>query len=289
MSVFRRTLIAAPTALGLLATFASAAAALPPARTLFTWTGRVDREVILVVRGRHVETRASGLDASFAPRLEVRDDLPRQVGALEVHKANGRGDVEMLQQPSARNDYTAMLRVWDSRSGSDDYRVVVTWQPTGDVRNDRGGNDRGGNDRGGNDDWDRDRNPGRGNDRDRDDYGNNGRGNGRGNGGRDRDNDGWNNRGNRDAGGIVWTGDVDDVVDIRIRGRRVEYRTRSGAPLRDVRYDFRGNPLPNRAVTLDLGVSRGRGNVEVIQHPNRSNKFTAIIRVTDRRDRKSVV
>jgi hypothetical protein len=247
--------------MGLFVASTSAASALPPARTLFTWTGRVDREVILAIRGRNVETRASGVDASFAPQLEMRDELPRQVGNLDVHMMNGRGSVEMLQQPSARNDYTALLRVSDSRSGSDNYRLVVSWQPSIDDRYP-------GNDRNGNDDWDRDRDRGRDDDR------------GRGNGG--RGNGGWNDRG-RNAGRFIWSGDVDDVVDIRVQGRRVEYRTRSGQPLRNVRYDLRGAPLPNRPVTIELDVSRGRGNVAVIQHPSRSNGFTAIIRVVDRR------
>ena len=88
----------------------------------------------------------------------------------------------------------------------------------------------------------------------------------------------------RDSSGrFFWSGDVDDVADIRIQGRRVEYRTRSGQPLRNVRYDLRGAPLPKRPVTIALDVSRGRGNVAVIQHPSRSNGFTAIIRVVDRR------
>ena len=82
---------------------------------------------------------------------------------------------------------------------------------------------------------------------------------------------------------MAWRGDVDDVVDIRIQGRRVEYRTRSGQALRDVRYDLRGTGMPRRPVTLDLNVSRGRGDVIVVQQPTGSNGYTAIVRVVDRR------
>ena len=105
MSLLRRTLVAAPAALGLLISASSSAGALPPerapvARTLFAWNGKIDREVVLVIRGRNVETRASGLDASFAPRIEVREALPRQVGELDVQLAQGRGVVEVLQRPT---------------------------------------------------------------------------------------------------------------------------------------------------------------------------------------------
>ena len=36
-------------------------------------------------------------------------------------------------------------------------------------------------------------------------------------------------------------------------------------------------------MTIELDVSRGRGDVIVVQQPNRSNDFTAIVRVVDRR------
>ncbi len=289
MSLLRRTLLATPAAVALIATATTSALAEParaaPARapsnadrTLFTWNGTVDREVVLVVRGRSVETRGAGLDASYAPRLDVREALPRQEGQLGVQMQNGRGDVAVLQQPSARNDYTALVRVRDPRGGQDNYRLLVTWlssgnawDPRGDDR-DRDDRDRDNRGRDRNDDWDR----GRGNDRDRDDDW--GRGRGRGN-------DGWDNRGrgNRDAGSLSWRGEVDDVVDIRIQGRRVEYITRSGKRLRDERLDVRGNGLPRRPVQLELNVSRGRGSVVVMQQPNPRNGYTTVIRVVDKR------
>lgn len=269
MSVLRRTLFAAPVAFAFVASSASSVAALPPeGRTLFTWSGRVDREVILAVRGRSVETRASGVDASFAPRLEVRDDLPRAGGDIDVQLAGGRGSVEVLQNPSARNDYTALVRVWDSRAGSDNYRVVVSWRPA--VVIDARDRDR---DRDRDDDWDRGK-------------GNNGRGNGNGNGrGNGRDNDDWDNRGRgrRDDGRLAFRGLVDDVAEIRIQGREIDYRTRSGQPLRNVRTDILGAPLPRHGVTLAVNVLRGRGEVELVQQPSARNGYTAILRVVDRR------
>ena len=237
-------------------------------RTLFTWSGTVDREVLIVIRGRQVETRAAGLDASFAPRLEVRDELPRSMGAIEAALGEGRGEAEIVQQPSARNDYTAMVRVRDTRGGADRYRLVVAWRSTEFA--DRNGPPFGGG--WGRDDRDDDRYRDR--DRDRRD---------------DRWDDRWNdrreNRGRfgRDEGRFAWSGDVDDVVEIRIQGRRVEYRTRSGAPLRHERSNLRGAGLPRREVNLELNVLRGRGSVVVVQEPNRRNDFTAIIRVVDKR------
>ena len=318
MYFIRRMLVSVPAALGLFSSSAAPLHALTPAltlasatadRTLFTWNGTVDREVLLFIRGRNIETRASGQDAAFAPQLEVRDELPRQAGDIDVHVADGRGAVEVMQQPSARNDYTALVRVRDPKSGSDRYRVIVSWSPSRDDRDARDGNwgrdreragdrDReGARDRDGERDrdvWDREQDrvgdrDARGRADDRDDekwerkrerklehdrkrerkHGNGGL-NGRGTTG-------------RDEGQLSWRGDVDDVAEIRIQGRRVEYRTRSGEPLRNVRYDLRGDGLPRRPITLALDVVKGRGSVVVVEQPNPSNGFTAVLRVIDRR------
>jgi hypothetical protein len=240
------------------------------ARTLFTWNGTVDREVLLVIRGRSVETRANGIDASFPARVDGRDDLPRELGDVQVHIADGRGSVEVVQQPTPRNDFTAIVRVVDPRSGADRYRVIASWQPVPML--DPRDRDRDG-DRDRIDDWNRGRGRDDRNDRGRDDSDR---------GSNDRKGDRYDDRG-RDAGRLSWRGAVDDVAEIRIQGRRVEFRSRTGQLLRDVRYDVRGTGLPRRSVMLELAVDRGRGTVEVVQEPNRFNDYAAIIRVIDRR------
>ena len=306
MQFTRRMLVSVPAALGLLSTVAAPLHALTPAdRTLFTWNGTVDREVLLFIRGRSIETRASGQDASFAPRLEVRDELPRLAGDIDVHVADGRGSVEVVQQPSARNDFTALVRIRDPKSGSDRYRVIVSWSPSRDDRDshdwdrDRDRDHDGartrdresGRDR---DVWDREEDragdrDARGRDDDRDDEkwerkGEHKRENKREHE-REHGNGSWKRRGTvgGDEGQLSWRGDVDDVAEIRLQGRRVEYRTRSGEPLRNVRYDLRGDGLPRRPITLALDVVKGRGSVIVVEQPNQSNGFTAILRVIDRR------
>lgn len=295
MSVLRRTLLFTPAALVMIHANASSAHALPPAdRTLFTWNGTIDREVIIVVRGRSVQTRAAGLDASFAPRLDVRDGLPREGGLLSVRKLDGRGDVDVLEQPSARNDYTARVRVRDPRGGRDNYRLIASWVPLGFGDDRRGNDDWNRGNRGRDDDWN-EGNRGRGNDDRADDRDKRGRGRGndgwndrdadRGNGrwGNNRGGNRGGNRGDRDAGSLAFRGDVDDVLDIRIQGRRVEYITRSGKRVRNVRADIDGRGLPQRPVRLDLDVSRGRGSVIVLQQPTPRNGYTAVVRVVDKR------
>ena len=94
-------------------------------RALFTWTGRVDREVLIVVRGREVRTR--GFDADLPNRARVNAALPRTRGTVLARLTDGRGDVDVIEQPSPRNGYQAVLRVRDPRGGADSYRITVYW------------------------------------------------------------------------------------------------------------------------------------------------------------------
>jgi len=190
-----------------------------------------------------------------------------------VRLQEGRGDVDVIEQPSARNDYQTTVRVRDPRGGDDRYRLVAYW--LGDDRfDDRRDNSRDNDrrDRGG--EWgvddrdDNDRFPGKG------------RGNGRGNG---RD-DGRNGERNDTGSGVLrWSGRVDDVVEVRIRGRRVDVVTRSGQRVENVDFNIRGGGLPTRGVRVDVDAISGRGNVSVSQQPSAWNGYTAVIRINDSR------
>lgn len=271
---------------GLLASLAfveaATAAPVPADRQLFTWAGRVDREVYITMRGRDIRT--TGEDARLQNRVRVNEALPRGRGDVQVRLLDGRGDVDVIEQPSARNNYTVTVRVRDPRSGDDTYRLTAFW--SGDDRYDDRYDDR--NDRR-NDRWDDRR------DRDRDCAPrNNGRGIGWGRGGRgDCDNDrGQGNRGRddrydrddrngNDYGSLRWSGRVDDVVELRISGRRVDAITRSGQRVEDVNSNIRGSGLPSRDVTVTLDRNGGRGSVQVVQQPSSWNGYTAVIRIYD--------
>jgi hypothetical protein len=202
-------------------------------RPLFTWTGRVDREVLIVVRGRDVSTR--GFDAHLPNRTRVNSALPRTSANVVVQLDDGRGDVEVIEQPSARNGYQAVLRVRDPRAGADRYRLTAYVDNRGDDVSGRRDDDRG------------------------------------------------NNRRNGGAGALIWSGRVDDVVDIQISGRRVDAITRSGVRASDVNANIRGGGLPNRNVNLRIDQRSGRGSISVVQQPSAWNGYTAIIRIYDRR------
>ncbi len=244
-------------------------------RVLFRWEGRVDREAALVMRGSRVSV-PGGVFTGASPRdLDVRSSLPEADGVVRLRVDRGRGAVDVVEQPSAANGYTARVRVRDDQAGADDYRLTAYWQPTGgSVAGGRWGS------------WDDDRDDRRDERRrerearrrerderrrDRDD--------------RRRDDDrgwGW-GRDGRDAGGsgvLRWSGRVDALEEIRIRGRRAESRTLSGEAAYDVRSRLVGS-LP-RDGYVRVRRADGRGQVAVVQQPSAANDYTAVLRVVDR-------
>ena len=124
---FTRTLITLPLSVAALA--ASASSLLAQGRPLFDWSGRVDREVRITMHGRDARTQTAGRIPLERSRLDVAGALPQQDGRVTVRVQDGRGDVDVVQQPSARNDYTMIMRIADRSSGVDNYRVTAYWTP----------------------------------------------------------------------------------------------------------------------------------------------------------------
>ncbi|MEO7456041.1 MAG: hypothetical protein ABIY52_07245 [Gemmatimonadaceae bacterium] len=227
-------------------------------RQLFVWSGRVDRGVQLTVRNNSaVNSRENNMQNRG--RFQMASALPNTDGTLRVVVNRGRGSASVVQQPSAQNDYTAIVDVSDGEGGADAYSVTAYWMPSnnGSVLGNRG-NGRGygnGNNRRDNDDR-------RGN-RDRRD--NNGRGNGA--------------YGN--APSLRWSGEVDSVIELVWRGSSVTQRVVSGAGSRNTSTSLSGNANYAQDGSVAVNVRSGRGRVEVVQQPSAQNRYTTIIRITD--------
>jgi len=91
------------------------------------WHGKVDGETQLLVRRSDVESRAlSGLPAR-ATTFDFTSPLPRRAVDVRLEKKHGRGDVEIVQQPSRNNDFTVVVEIRDKKGGSDDYEFELIW------------------------------------------------------------------------------------------------------------------------------------------------------------------
>jgi hypothetical protein len=267
----------------------AAPAAFAQGQELFQWSGRVDRQVQLVMRGNSVRTNLMSQSETRQSQSRVVSALPRQDGQVSIRVISGRGDVQVVQQPSQQNGYTTIVRIDDPSAGAANYRVAAYWQgyANGDVYRGRRG------------DTDMSRNDDRNNNRANGNNGNNGvrnhgvgRGRGRGNAkheDRDRDYD----NGRRDNGGyndrgaygtsqaLRWSGNVDGELELRIQNGRVSYRTISGANPTSVRANVGNTAATRSATSLAVAVNQGRGTVSVVQQPAQWNGYTTVVRIRD--------
>ena len=243
---------------------------------LFEWTGRVDREVQIVMRGSQVSTRNVGYNETGRARSRVMMDLPRRDGQVVAQLLSGRGNVDVIQQPSSQNGYTTIVRVTDAQGGNDNYRVAAFWQnyANGDVYGRNNGDVYGRNngDVYGRNNGNNGIGRGRGRDRDRD---------------RDRD-DVYDRNGypNRDRGTngyevMHWSGNVDGELEIRLQNGRIDYRNLSGAQPTNIRLDRGNMSMPQNGSQVGIAQASGRGSVTVVQQPSSWNGYTTVIRVRD--------
>src|SRR5579885_1921405 len=240
---------------------------------LFEWNGHVDREVQLVMRGGNVQVERIGNTEPRGGRVRTFSQMPRTDGQLRIQVIEGRGNVDVIQQPSRQNGYTAIVRVEDPRSGSDTYRLAAYWQgyatSNGDVYG-GGVNNRG---------RDRDRD---GDDDRRDNRDNRGVYNGNGNGGYNNGTVGSSRYGYPQAkNALHWSGNVDGELEIRIQNGRVDYRNISGNQPSNIRADVGNLNMPRNNATVIAVQNQGRGTVSVIQQPSSWNGYTTVIRVRD--------
>ncbi len=97
-------------------------------------------------------------------------------------------------------------------------------------------------------------------------------------------NNGGGNNGGNDTSQVIgrayWRGTVDSIVRIEIQGKNLGVNTISGSTYGSGTFSFT-SPLPNRNASVGVDKKKGRGDVRIIQQPNRSNNFTAIIEIED--------
>lgn len=94
----------------------------------FEWSGRVDGESVIRVRGGDVRidhVSGNGVtdnDQRFSKTMPLQ---PFQVSLVET---SGRGEIRLIEQPSRRNDFTTAVRIRDPQGGASRYSFTLAWQ-----------------------------------------------------------------------------------------------------------------------------------------------------------------
>ena len=103
--------------------------ALAQDRKLVTWTGSVDKEAQITILDTTISTGINGGRPVTMTYFNAQDRLPKQDGFVRVELRTGRGDVDVIQQPSATNGYAAIVRIRDKSAGKDEYEFTAFWNP----------------------------------------------------------------------------------------------------------------------------------------------------------------
>lgn len=91
------------------------------------WRGQVDDKLQITVRGLSLETKTLSGKAMPEGSYSFTAKLPDSEKNISVTKIEGRGKINVLQQPTAENNYTAIIEVHDDRGGVSDYLLNIWW------------------------------------------------------------------------------------------------------------------------------------------------------------------
>lgn len=94
---------------------------------LFRWKGRVDIGCDIEIRGQTHQVKDQGGQGTRERSFEFSEPLPSDGTPVSLRKRDGRGRVELVQAPDSGNDYTAVVRIEDSKGGADDYEFELRW------------------------------------------------------------------------------------------------------------------------------------------------------------------
>jgi hypothetical protein len=98
------------------------------ARRGLLWSGRVDGRVRVSVEGSSTQVEVLGGAPVASERADFSRALPpRNNPSATVRRLRGRGRVELVEFPSARNHYRLVFEIDDSGSGADHYEIEVGW------------------------------------------------------------------------------------------------------------------------------------------------------------------
>jgi hypothetical protein len=92
------------------------------------WRGHVDHYVELRIQGDRVQSRERQGAQTLNEGASFTSPLPRADSQVLVRKRAGRGRVDLVQQPSRSNGYTAVIAISDESGGADDYELEMAWR-----------------------------------------------------------------------------------------------------------------------------------------------------------------
>ena len=92
-----------------------------------TWSGRVDDDVRIRIRGGSADVETIGGSAYSDGQSNFSNSLPNRRVTVRLTDKRGRGEIFIEQQPTRENDFTAIVRIRDTKGGAADYSFTLEW------------------------------------------------------------------------------------------------------------------------------------------------------------------
>ena len=92
-----------------------------------TWRGRVDDDVRIRIRGGTADVETIGGTPYYDGQPNFSNSLPYRRVTVRLTNKRGRGEIFIEQQPSRENDFTAIVRIRDTRGGASEYEFELQW------------------------------------------------------------------------------------------------------------------------------------------------------------------
>ena len=92
-----------------------------------TWRGRVDDDVRIRIRGGSADVETIGGTAYYDGQPNFSNSLPNRRVTVRLTEKRGRGEVFIEQQPTRENDFTAVVRIRDTKGGASEYAFTLEW------------------------------------------------------------------------------------------------------------------------------------------------------------------
>jgi len=92
-----------------------------------TWRGRVDDDVRIRIRGGTADVETIGGTEYNDGQPNFFNSLPNRRVTVRLTNKRGRGEIFIEQQPSRENDFTAIVRIRDTRGGASEYEFELSW------------------------------------------------------------------------------------------------------------------------------------------------------------------
>ncbi len=92
------------------------------------WRGMVDDKLQLLIKGNQIEYRTVSGRTMPNGTFSFTTRMPESEVVVGVTKSKGRGTVRIVEQPTASNDFTAVVEIYDDGGGAKEYELEIYWK-----------------------------------------------------------------------------------------------------------------------------------------------------------------